>query len=144
MSDIFEDDKMIFKKEIFLSVLSWSVLGFALILILNLIGIFIIDPGIKLESTELESSTFGLGLLFFTLIPTLLLGIIFYIALKNNWRRFGFIKYKFKLTYLTYILIFIILFDFILNLIITGQFELPKFGLLSLIMLFLIPLLIKK
>ena len=141
MVDIFEDDKIIFKKEVFLSVLGWSVLGYAFIFILNLVGLFILDIGMKSEGIGLL--TMGLGLLFFTLIPTMILAIIFYAALKKNWQRFGFIKFKFKLTYLAYIFVFIMVFDVILNLILTKQFKLPQFGLLSVIILFIIPSLIK-
>jgi hypothetical protein len=143
MADIFEDDKMIFKKDIFLSVLKWSVLGYAFISVLNLIGIFIFGLGMTSDSTQLKLTALGLGLLFFTLIPTLIISIIFSIALKRNWQRFGLVKYRFKLTYLSYIFLFIFVFDIILNLIASKQFKLPQFGLLSLILLFIIPGLVK-
>jgi hypothetical protein len=143
MVDIFEDDKMIFKKEVFLSILGWSVLGYAFILVLNLIGVFILGLGAESDNLGLMVSSLGLGLLFFTLIPSLILAIIFYVALKKNWQKFGLIKYKFKITYLSYIFVFMMIFDVILNLILTGKLKLPQFGLLSLIILFIIPGLIK-
>jgi hypothetical protein len=143
MADIFEDEKMIFKKEVFLSVLGWSVLGYAFIVILNLIGTFIFGLGINSEGSGISLSTLGLGLLFFTLIPTLFLSIIFYIALKKNWERFDFIQYKFKFTYLFYIFAFMLVFDVIINFILTKQFKVPQFSLLSAILVFIIPYLIK-
>ncbi|MBW2989210.1 hypothetical protein KY358_02720, partial [Candidatus Woesearchaeota archaeon] len=69
----------------------------------------------------------------------LALGIIFYAALRKNWKRFNLMDYRFKLTYLAYIFLFIAAFDVFLTLIITKRLEFPHFGILSLIALFAVP-----
>ena len=143
MIDLFEDDKIILKKEVFLSVLIWSSLTYVIIFAINVVGLLILGLGLG-SKAGLPLSTLGsVGLLFVAVLPNLILGTTFYFALKKNWKKFKLIQYKFKLSYLAYILIFMALFDVIVNLIITKQFKWPQFGLLAVIIMFIVPTLIK-
>lgn len=150
MAGALEDEKIILKKEVFLSILFWSVLSYASMFILNIALSFILSFGvIKIEgalpnlTARLNFTMLALSSLFFTLIPIIILAIIFYIALKRNWQKLGFIEYKLKATYLLYIFIFMVIFDVILNIIITKQIKPPRFSLLAFVLPFIIPQFIK-
>ena len=143
MIDLFEDDKIILRKEVFLSVLFWSAFNYVIIFIINIVGLFILGLGLKTKAGLPLSSLGSAGLLFLAVLPNLILGTIFYIALNKNWKPFKLLKYKFKVSYLAYMLLFMFIYDVVINLIITKQFMWPQFGLVALIIMFIIPTLIK-
>tara|TARA_Y100000310_G_scaffold337184_1_gene423617 strand:- start:27 stop:473 length:447 start_codon:yes stop_codon:yes gene_type:complete len=143
MVDWFGDDKIIFKKEVFLTVLFWSIVTYVIIFFINVVGLFILGVGLQ-SKVGIPYSTMGsVGLLFIAVLPLLTLGTTLYFALKKNWKRFKLLTYRYKVNYLAAILVFMMIYDVIVNLIITKEFHLPQFGLLAIIIMFIIPTLIK-
>tara|TARA_Y100000034_G_C6704243_1_gene310749 strand:- start:131 stop:571 length:441 start_codon:yes stop_codon:yes gene_type:complete len=142
MMDLFEEDKIILQKEVILSVLFWSVITYIMVSIINLTTILLVNLQVRLGS---KISPFILAILVIVslILPNIILAGSFYFALKKNWKRFNLIKYKFKASYISYIFILILIYDVLVNFIITKQFKWPAFGLISISLVFIIPLLIK-
>lgn len=124
-------DKLLFKKEILLSVIGWSVLCYLISLILFVIGFVI--------ATQKPI----LGLFLMLIIPAVFLFVILFLALKRNYQRFSFFTYEAKLGYVTYIFLAYIIITWITETIITRHLSFPNIGLIGILAIWVVPLLVK-
>lgn len=131
MSLSIEEDKMIFKREVFQSVMKYTAYGLIPYIILNFIFLYIIS----VEELISENNLFFAGIITFIVAFSVYIywGFLSYFALKNNWKKFGFKEYKYKATYVSYILFFIILFQVLFNYILYNKFSIPDIALLIII-----------
>ena len=130
--DIFKEDKAIFRRGGLKSAFKWSLLAFPIIFILNVIGILVLVGNILF------------GLLFLTIFPNVVIFLVYYFALKKGISRFGLTTYSLRVEYVAIITAFIFIFSFLSTLIITGKIEFPRFGILPLIIMLIVPYFVKK
>lgn len=131
--DIFKEDKIIFAGGGLKSAFKWSILIFLITTILQIIaGLLTID------NNEL------FGLLFLTILPIVLLFLVFYISLKKGISSLGLTTYSLRLEFLGIMILFTLILSFISTLILTSEFRLPSFGIFPVIMLFLVAYFVKE
>lgn len=121
-------DSTLIKKETLLSVLGWGVFNYAIIFGCNILGMVIIERA------------FALGFLLLSIIPNLLVGLIYYVALKRNQNRLGLKTYWFGVSYIFLIYVTMQILAVVVNFILVGQFALLSSGLLATSMMFIVPL----
>ena len=136
MMSIIEYVKVIIKKEFFQSILVWATLSLPILYVFKFItGAFIrgeLNPtGINLIEI--------IKILTYEIVVLIILGLLLYTALKNNWEKLGLTNFILKVTYLSFILLFIYIFEYII--IAIGAEH--AIGYIPTILILIIPLLIK-
>lgn len=129
---IFEEDEALLKSGGVQSAFKWSLIAFIVLFALNAVG-FLILPENTLE-----------GLLFLTVPPNIVLLLIYYFSLKREIGKFGLKTYSLRAEYLAMITAFVVILDVLSTLIATGQWEFPRFGIIPLILMLLVPHYVKK
>ena len=132
MMDIFKSDRILLKSGAFKSAFIWS-------LIVNPVFFAVSFLGFLLMAFSWVS-----GLLFILVISNAILVAVYFTALKKGIDRFGLVNYELRLGYIISITIPMALYDFLLNLMLTGELGLPHIGIIPLILTFLIPKFVNK
>jgi len=125
--DILQEDKKIFLNGGLKSAFAWSLLTFPVIGTLNYL-ISVVSFG--------RISEFSAFLLL--TIPNIALIVIYYFALKKGISKFELVTYFLRIEYLAMITIFVMIYNALLSLVITGNFDFFGVGVLPLAVVFII------
>lgn len=130
--NIFKEDRAIFRSGGLRSAFKWSLLAFAIVCILNFLSL--VTP----------FGDFLFGLLFLGVLPNIALVLIYYFALKRGISKFKLKTYSLRVEYVATITILMMIYSILLALIVTGELEFPRFGILPFIIMLFVPYFIKK